>query len=402
MSHHFRIFLLISPVVCPLLGLLVGALFSCFGPRIYEASTVLQIRPITSAPSLVHPTKLEITKATKTLDIVIDDLSLTTRWGLHRDVARRRLEQSIQARNISGTELTEIRAFSSSPEEARLLVEGTSEAYRQRLTKLETQRSQQAIDELRDAVRHQEEVVAEKRKTLTSIIRQGVLDGRFQGAPVVVAYTELRKQRSLIEAHLDSTLKLDNERLMAFAAKLQLPENIIRSRYPQYLEAKRQLDALKLAGLGDRHPNIKQQQKVIEGMRRDLDEGVIALRETLEAQLELNTEQLERMEITFAKDKPTPSGQAAKSTGERVFDDARTEFESAQRLLEQLKVKLVSEEMSHRMVASPVIVHAEPHTPDSPSFPKLRTHLGIGLLSGLAAGFIIPLLIRSLPTCRET
>jgi polysaccharide biosynthesis transport protein len=43
-------------------------------------------------------------------------------------------------------------------------------------------------------------------------------------------------------------LKYDSDQLMVYAPALNLPDNIIRNLYPQYLEAKRQLDGLKISG----------------------------------------------------------------------------------------------------------------------------------------------------------
>ena len=421
MSHQFRKLFLISIVVCPLLGLLTGGVFTWYQPKTYKSRCVFQLRPpsagilrSTATPSTnpalldsTMPVHLPLVTADKTLDTVIDDLSLTSRWDLNRHSTRERLLQSIQARVIPGTALVEIRVYGSSAVEAFEITERLADATLERISDLEEQRYLQALNELRDAVQKQEDTVEDKRKTLTTIIRNqelihnGRASKRFRGGnfsaddeakAAAASYAELSKQRILLQNQIETLLKLDGDQLMGHVAGLQLPDNTIRTLHPRYLEAKRTLDALKIGGLGDAHPTVKQQRETIDGLREDLNEGVVALRETLRAQLELATEQMKRLrsEMKKKKDRANYSG-----IGIHGFDDAKREFETSQRLLEQLKIKLVSEEMSHRIVEPPYIIHEDPILPDSPSYPALSTNLGIGLLGGLAAGIIAPFLTLS-------
>ena len=59
-----------------------------------------------------------------------------------------------------------------------------------------------------------------------------------------------------LESQISSLLKYDSDQLMVYASGLDLPDNIIRNLYPQYLEPKRQLEGLKINGLGDNHPTV--------------------------------------------------------------------------------------------------------------------------------------------------
>ncbi|MEM9236067.1 MAG: hypothetical protein AAGB14_04760 [Verrucomicrobiota bacterium] len=409
MPHPFRKIFLISILAYPLLGLIAGVILTTLQPKVYEAKTVLQIQPRSIAIDgpggnlirreseiFLHfiPTEFEVIKASRTLDAVIADLDLNSRWMLDQNAARARLAKSILVQNIKGTDLIEIRVRADSSDEARSIAVSLSETYINRRTKLETQRSEQTLEELRNAVQHQEDLVEDKRKTLTTILRTHELQlHQTQLQNTNDAYFKLQDQIIMLNGQIETLRKYDGDQLLTYASGLDLPENIIRSLHPQYLEATRKLDALKLAGLGDRHPSIKQQGEIVEGMRRDLNEGVIALRETLRAQLELVKDQ-----VVWHTSEASWNGimflgpNLKEPTTPENFAEIKAELESAQRILELLKIKLIGEEMQHRISESPIIIHGEAITPESPIYPDLHRNLGIGLLSGLAAGFIITLL----------
>ncbi|MGB6222901.1 YfbK domain-containing protein [Haloferula sp.] len=292
--------------------------------RRWEAKTVLQVRPSTpsmevssgvvsrtdGAPSpSFFPTEFEVVKARETLDKAIDEMNLTARWGVSREEARKALGEMIDVEQIKGTDLFEIRAKAKDAGEAELIAEKVSEAYQKRRAELEGERTTQALAELRDAVKKQEESVEEKRKLLTALIRnqslvyQGIGEGGRQAGfsaedsaeMAASSFAELSENKILLDSQIETLQKFDDEQLMTYAAGLELPENGIKALHPRYLEAKRMLDTLKLEGLAGDHPKVEQQEAIVEKMRRDLDSGVVELRETLVAQRELAVQQLSKL-----------------------------------------------------------------------------------------------------------
>jgi capsular exopolysaccharide synthesis family protein len=398
-------------------------------PKKYESSATLQVRPRVASvevlPGVVSsnsggmtqsffPTEFEVIKSQKTLDIVIDDLALTNHWGKDREQVRELLRRMIDAQNIRGTDLIEVRVRTGSASDARMIAERVSTAYRMRRTELENQRSDQALVELRDAVLAQEDLVEEKRKVLTQLIRNekvmytpsgagaGTLAGytpEREAEDAARRYADLEAERIKLESQIETLLRYDGDQLMTYAAGLNLPENIIKTLHPEFLDAKRQLDALALGGLGKNHPNFRQQEEILAGLRRDLDRGVVALRETLLAQLELTKEQSRRLKIEAdeQEDQAITSGIARHS-----FEDARTDFETSQRLLEQLKVKQIGEEMQRRISEDPIIVHAEPVESQVPVSPNVKLNLALGAVVGLVFGVGIAFFLEYLDTSVKT
>ena len=119
---------------------------------------------------------------------------------------------------------------------------------------------------LNKAVRDQEDKVEERRKVLTSIIgtktllhkSPGLLNGsskvdQEQGIKTALEnYNAVEQEKMQLESQITSLLKFDSDRLIGYAAGLDLPDNVIKILYPQYLECKLQLDFLKTRGVGDR------------------------------------------------------------------------------------------------------------------------------------------------------
>ena len=78
------------------------------------------------------------------------------------------------------------------------------------------------------------------------------------------------------------------------------------------------------------------------------------------------------------------------------FADARADFETSQRLLEQLKVREIGQQMEQRLAEKPVIVHSSPIVPHIPVSPHVPLNLALGAICGLLAGLILALPLMAL------
>lgn len=396
-------------------------------PKRYQSTSILQVRPREHSMEVIQgmgtrsrgisatffPTQFELIKSQKTLDIVIKKLDLINHWGMDREDVRSNLQGMIATENIRGTDLIEIRVRASTPNDAKMIAERVSEAYRERRTSLESARAEQALVELREAVRAQEDLLEDKRRTLTQLIRsENVIyvparNSAFSGGytpqddarSAAMRFAELEAEKIKLESQIETLLRYDGPQLMTYAAGLNLPENIIRTLHPEYLAAKRQLKVLKLGGLGERHPNVLQQGEIVAGLFRDLEQGVISLRETLGAQLELAKEQADRLEIQ----KDDKLGTAVDdSIARQDFDAARNAFEVAQNLLEQLKLKLISEQIQERITDEPIVVHSVPVLSQGAVSPNIPLNLALGAVVGLIFGVGIAFFLEYLDTSVKT
>jgi uncharacterized protein involved in exopolysaccharide biosynthesis len=377
-------------------GLLVAAVITYVMPKKYESEAVIEVMQRHQPPGVDttepqapprHATEARILMSRKVLEQVIVNLQLTNRWNLDKETAIRILKDIVEIQRIGGTDLISIRARHTNPVDACDIAGELVTVYKANLAETDSSESKRYIQEINKMIRDQEDKVEERRKVLSTIVRtKGIIytvsGGESQDwRSALEALHQTGQEKLPFESQLASLLKYDNEQLMVYVSGLNLPDNVNRNLYPQYLEAKRALDGMKTKGLGEDHPSVRETVAEIDIMRKQLDEGVVNLRTTLQAQLDLAKERLKNAE----SDKVDQDEKAIKrSLDAQDYVDAKREFESDQELLQQMKLKLVGEKMSRRMAADSVRIHDEPVIAQIPSSPNVSLNLlfgtGVGLL----------------------
>ncbi len=394
-------------------------------PKKYESTAVLQVkhqgtgqdilsisnnRPIESLTREWLPTEFEIIKQQKTLDMAIARLNLTDRWNMDVDQVRRTLKKIVDAQNLRGTSLIQIRVRYNDRNDAKLIAEAVADAYRKRRTELQSAQNEKALKELREAVEKQTYEVEEKRKALASIVSRnriiypgsntgpysqgGVTPGDKAGI-AARALEDLKQKMLLLKAQIDTLLNYEGDDLMARAAGLDLPDNIVRTLYPQWTEAKRNFEELKEQGLGEKHPSMMSQSERIRGMKADLDKGVLDLRATLQTQLDTSEEQLKRMEENAEE---LENVAIEDGLGRHIYDDAKSELENARRLLEQFSLQEVAAKVNGGVTEEPIVIHEEPVVSNVAVSPNVPLHLALGAVVGLIFGVGVAFFLEYLDT----
>jgi Mg-chelatase subunit ChlD/tetratricopeptide (TPR) repeat protein len=354
-------------------------------PRDYEAEAVIEIKPrertIDPNGSVMRPTpamtaqffgtEFEKIKSRNSLSKVIDNLDLTSKWNTDRETALKILKDSVETENIRGTDLIAIRARHPNEEDARDIAAEVTRAYKEYRTDLENKSQVMGINEIRKAVRLQEDKVEERRKVLTTISRTkdiiyygdpemsrgGGFEEDSEATHALDTWVQLEDERMNLESQVQNLLKYDSEALLIYAAGLDLPDNTIKSLYPQYLEQMRQIEGLKAGGLDNRHPTILSNLRIMESTKEQLDEGVVNLRSRLQGNLELLKERLEKVEV---RNRQTKKDALERSIDTSDYVDAKKDFETDLALLEQMKLKLMTEEIVADLPNETIIVHDDP------------------------------------------
>lgn len=220
--------------------------------------------------------------------------------------------------------------------------------------------SEVMLEELKKAIRKQEDAVEERRKVLANIVRSkgityygqdsyqraGDMDGDGGAKNSMDTFNQLEGEKAQLEGIIQGLLKYDGDQLMTYASGLALPDNTVQSLYPKYLAEKTKLEQLKIDGLADQHPTLQAHEKLAESLKKQLDEGVVSLRDTLQAKLELADARFKRAQIS----KNEKRGDAIKrGLDAQDYVDAKREFESEQEMLQQMKLKLIGEEIASKM-----------------------------------------------------
>ena len=393
-------------------------------PQKYESFATIEVRPRErtidplgfmirdNSPTMsanFFGNEFEKIKTRNALNRVIDKLDLTTKWATDRETVLRILKGIVNTNNIRGTDLIQITVRHTSKEDARDITAEVARAYKEYRTDLEDKNHDRGVSEIKNAVRQQEDKVEERRKVLTTISRtkeiiyhglgevvaNGGLDEESEASFALNRYTELQSEVSQLESQIEALLKYDSEALLIYASALDLPDNIIKNLYPQYLELKRSIEGLKASGLGNRHPTIVSNQKIIDQMKADLDEGVVNLRDRLKGQLDLETENLGKAEI---KRSETKTAALERSIDTSDYVDAKRDFETDLGLLEQMKIKLMGEEINSDLPYETIIIHDDPVISYSPVSPNVTLNLVLGAVVGLIFGVGIVFFLEYMDT----
>lgn len=354
-------------------------------------------------------TEFEKIKSRNALLKTVDGLDLPTRWGVDREVAHGILRGIVRTQNVRGTDLIQIRVRHQNREDARDVALEVANAYSAYRADNEGRTANALLSELRRAVRDQEEQVEDRRKVLANIVRtKGIiytgeesifrnpgLDDDLGARTALATFHQLEQEKVQLESQIESLLRYDAEQLMAYAAGLNLPDNIVKSLHPQYLDLQLQIDTLITSGLGERHPTVIANRERLAGLWRQLNEGIVSLRATLRAQLDLATDRLARVENM----KEETRDQAIKrGLDTQDYVEAKKNFETDQALLQQLRLKLIGETITERMPQDSIIIHDDPVISENPVSPNVKMNLILGAAVGLIFGVGIAFLLEYLDT----
>ncbi len=409
-----------------LLVFMTAAVITYVMPKKYESEARIEVKPRSggmsplgtmmteaSGANRMTPqffgTEFEKIKSRNALEKVVDNLELVNRWNTDKEGALAQLKGIVNTQNIRGTDLISIRVRHTNKVDARDVADEVARAYKQYRNEIESREAGRQLQELNKAVRDQEDKVEERRKVLATIVRtKGIIyrgqDSLYSQAGVdedigaksaLKSFYDLEHEKMQLESQISTLLKVESDQLMVYAADLNLPNNIIRTLYPQYIEAMRQLNSYRLNGLGDRHPTVLAANDQIDKMKKNLDEGVVNLRATLKAQLDLATERLKSVE-SMRDD--TKEEAIKKGLDAQDYVDAKREFENDQELLQQMRLKKTGEEISLRIPKESVEVHDQPIVSNSPVSPNVTLNLVLGAVVGLIFGVGIAFFLEYLDT----
>jgi len=412
-----------------LLVFMTAAVITYVMPKKYESSATIEVRPrgmgmlplgtgfSDTAGGRMTPqffgTEFEKIKSRNSLLKAVDNLQLVNRWNVDKETALAILKGIVNTQNIRGTDLISIRVRHTDKVAARDVAEEVAKAYKEYRAELEGKDAERQLYELHRAVQDQEDKVEDRRKVLSTIaLTKGIIyrgnDSFFnqsgvddeQGAKnAMQTFNELEQQKLQLESQISSLLKYDSDQLMVYASALALPENTIQRLYPQYLDLKRQMEGLTINGLGERHPTVLAAKDNLNAMKRQLDEGVVNLRASLSAQLDLVTNRLAKVEV---RKNETREEAIKRSIDAQDYVDAKRAFETDLELLQTMKLKQIGETISGKMPSESVQVHDDPVISNNPVSPNVTLNLVLGAVVGLIFGLGIAFFLEYLDTSVKT
>ncbi len=407
-----------------LLVFMTASVITYVMPKRFESFATIEVKPrertidplggmmSSSGPTMTPQffgTEFEKIKSRNSLSRVIVKLDLTSKWSTDPETVLSILKGIVGTENIRGTDLIQIRVRHTNKEDARDITAEVASSYKEYRNDLESKTQDRSVNEIKKAVRLQEDKVEERRKVLTTISRTKDIiyygdrqmsgDGGFEEDSdrrhALDSFLRLEDEKNNLESQVQNLLKYDSEALLIYASGLDLPDNIIKSLYPQYLEQMREIEGLKASGLGNLHPTILSNIRIMERTKEQLDEGVVNLRTRLQGNLELVKERLEKGEI---RKRETKRDALERSIDTTDYVDAKRDFETEQTLLSQMKLKLVTEQIVSDLPNETIVVHDEPVISNSPVSPNVTLNLVLGAVVGLVFGVGIAFFLEYIDT----
>lgn len=408
-----------------LLVFMTASVITYVMPKKYESYATIEVKPrertiealpgagMRASGATMTPqffgTEFEKIKSRNSLTRVIDSLNLVNQWGMDRETILQILKNIVDTQNIRGTDLISITVRHTNKEDARDITAEVAHAYKEYRTDLESKSLEIGINELRKAVREQEDKVEDRRKILTTIsrtkniiyhadsdmMRGGVFNEDSEANYAANMYNELEGEKMQLQSQIDSLLQYDSEALLHYASGLDLPDNIIKTLYPRYQDLVREIEGMKASGLGDRHPSVVSNKRMLDQMKIQLDEGVVNLRIRLQGQLDMAKERLAKVEI---RKNETKQNALERSIDTTDYVDAKRSFETDLALLENMKLKLITEEIARDLPNETIVVHDDPVISESPVSPNVMLNLVLGAVVGLVFGVGIAFFLEYLDT----
>ena len=167
----------------------------------------------------------------------------------------------------------------------------------------------QELGKLEKMVRTQEDRVEESRKLFATLCRErgvvyhpgGTVDGSSpltdRANHLAMKRAEIECERIMVSSQVEAIRDYDSELLCMFAASSNLPDNPIKTLYPKLLDARRELAAMLHSERDANDPAVQQQGKLVEGLKKDLEEGVVAVRFTLQSRLQILIAQEKQLSV---------------------------------------------------------------------------------------------------------
>lgn len=411
-----------------LLVVITAGIVTYLMPREYMSVAAMQVRNDTPTISVFNQvggtgfdprfitTQFEIIQKKEVLYPVIKNLSLQDRWGLpSMELAYSKLRKSIDVREVRNTELIEIIAYSTDPEEAALIANSIAEEYQRQRIEEQQQLVDRSLKQLEDEVSKQKAKVDALYAEMTRLrLEYGIQDLNPDGVedPMQVESALLmsveqqvndeRMKASILRSRFDQISQMTDDQIMRSLMTLEIDDPTVQQFLPIYQDAESQLALLLASGLGPKHPRVESLRAKKDVIENQLKEQIAVIRKSLEANLIIAEESLKAMETRLAESR---SNQQEAKTRAATYYEAKNTFIQARRVLEAAETKLTTERMQRAMPDSPATIWEMAEPSEFPARPRVLLNMAlavvVGLVFGVGLAFFIEYLDTSIKTLEE-
>jgi polysaccharide biosynthesis transport protein len=409
-----------------LLVFMTAAVITYVMPKKFESRAIVQVKPSNrlgtafgDGNTISQPmsqqffaTEFEVIRSQLTLKFVVQALGLINHWGTTEEQALNTLRGIVDAQNIRGTDLIEIRVKHSSPDDARDVAKEVYQAYKKRREDREREMAEQAIKELTAAAQTQSDVVEEKRKQRDSLLRRAPALVRddilgINGANNIqnmLTTMEQRVETSTTElSELDTMIKsinaLSADEVIRYAANMDEAGQDLKSLFPEYQSQDRILTGMAAQGLGPNHPTVKSQRGTVESLYKTLVSSVESFKSSLTIKRSTKAAELSDLKNRLTELREVTTTNVILLT---QIQSVQKEFETQQKLLDTMREKLAIDGINLKQPQNIIELHEEPVVAQYPSSPNVTLNLILGAVVGLVFGIGIAFFLEYLDTSVKT
>ena len=432
-------------IAVSLLVVIVGVLVTYSMPKVYMASTIIQVKdkeesvdldPWRSQGSRYNPlflsTQFEIIQSRPIIEDVTKRLDLHHRLGsaygylsvmgeeksFERTVAM--LLGQMKVQQYRNTDLIEIQMYlrqlggerESAPDEVARIVDMIARVYRDASIARSRSVKETALEALRGSLDGQNDRVAEAAQKAEEIRVKYKLD---------LLYHRLGRSQSLTKEslrHLDALrirtrMELaDKESRFKMVQKLSPKElieagpRIVGDDALAMLVASKRKSEVELRQLkevyGDRHPNVLGLGASIKELDTKIQDALKGLKTAVEVEYDAAKAKLAGLKLEL--DKKKEDERKAEGAGYREFEKAAEELDRAQRMRDALESRYVQEQIKLRIPKTVVEIISPARVPDEADFvsPNFELNIVLSILVGLVAGVGLAYFVEYLDTSVKT
>jgi len=402
-----------------------------FLPKEYLSTATMEVKQDNSGPMQLPfggngrqgydpqfvATQFQILQKTEILYPVIERLKLTEDYSatggrLPLAHAYAKLRNSMNLKEVRNTSLIEIGVYDTDAQRAANIANTIAVVYQEKRTADLRKSMDNGLDQLKDQVEKQREVVEHTAGDAMKIrARDGIIDpdpdkensqvGTKEGA-VAFNMQQLQEQQVRVvelERQLDLIKNLSPEFLMNILPTLNIQDATISNTLPRFQEALAMEAWLTSSGIGENHPRMKSLKAQKKTYSMILSDQLESVRKAQSNKMLFEKDKLKALETRMEESKKSEIEEKTKIS---EYIDAKNKYIQARKISDQLETTLTSERVKRQVESDMAIIWQKAEKSDFPDKPHSLFYMLVAAVIGLGSGVLLAFFIEYLDTSVKT
>ncbi len=413
-------------VACGLLGAGTALLYSRSLPKVYDASTLIELNAIVTRPlgdkgddamtmgntgwwdnEEYYQTQYNIVTSQRVLVAVARNFNLGTNnefLGMKKpptrpltfDQTAEILRGRVRVEPVKNSRLFRLHLEDTDPARARSLSSAIANTYVEQNLEAAIQGSSDAVTWLSGQLDHVKQELGADENSLQEFKERNELPSttvneasnmvRLEMQEYDTALTHIRTRKQELQARFAELAKVSPENPDQLPASEMLSSTFLQSLRSQYQDALKELNALLAEGKGENHPLAKRAAERLSTARAALVNEVRNIQGAVERDLAIAAKEEAGEAALFEAARQRAVELNMKEIEYRRLDRTR---EQNEKLYTMLLTRLKEADLTRMMRVNNIRVVDDALQPVAPIRPRTMLNTGVGLLLGLAAGIVL-------------